>query len=208
MPGYADYDYLRDMFESFERYLSSHIQLAPHEVELICSLAIAKKIKRREAVLSEGEISKHMIFIASGLLRLFRRDESGKEFILKFSNENRWLMDRESYKYGQPSKVNIDALENSELLLWKKDDFDDLLARVPQFRRMMMELSSKNQIAEQTRLYNTMAATAEEKYQQFEKKQGAILNRVPLHMVASYLGLSRETLSRIRAQAVQKTNKA
>jgi CRP-like cAMP-binding protein len=192
------------MFESFEQYLISNIQLTPDEIELICNLAINRKVKRHEILLSEGETSKHMIFIVKGLLRLFRRDEKGKEFILKFSNENRWLSDRESYKYNQPSKVNIEALENSELLLWKKTDFDNLMVHIPAFRRMMMDLGSKNQIAEQTRLYNAMAATAEEKYLLFSQNQAAILNRVPLHMVASYLGLSRETLSRIRKQALQK----
>jgi len=195
------------MFESFEQYLASNIQLAPNELALICSLSQTRKMNRREVLLNEGEIARHMIFNAKGLLRLFRRDEKGKEFILKFCSENRWLVEKESYKYGRPSEVTIEALENTELLLWKKSDFDELMASIPRFRQMMKDLGLRNQLAEQARLYHTMTATAEEKYHRFAEKQEALLNRIPLHMVASYLGLSRETLSRIRKQDV-KTNGA
>lgn len=199
------YPYLRNMFLNFRQYLAANAEFTSDELDRICSLSIYKKLQRHEIPLNEGETARHMIFISKGLLRLFRRDEKGREFILKFSSENRWLTDRESYRYERPSKANIEALENCEILLWKKDDFELLLLQIPAFKHMMKELSAKNQAAVQARLYSTMAATAEEKYLQFSEKHPALLNRVPLHMVASYLGLSRETLSRIRKHAVQKS---
>lgn len=192
------------MFENFLKYLLTKNAFTPQQTELMRSLCIEKKVKKNQILLSEGETARHIIFISAGLLRLFRRDEKGKEFILKFGSENHWITDRESLRYERPAKANIQALEDSDLLLWKKEDFSQLLQQIPEFRTLMKDISAKSAIAEQARLYRTMAATAEEKYLHFSEKNAALLNRVPLHMIASYLGLTRETLSRMRRQSFYK----
>jgi len=153
--------------------------------------------------LREGEISPTH-FVTKGLLRLCRIDTGGNEHIIKFAHENRWVSDRESYLNNYPSTFNIRAIEHSDLLVWKKSDFDHLLSELPLFRQLMKHLSAKNQIANQNRFYKSISLTAEEKYIDIITHQLILYRRVPLHMIASYLGLSRETLSRVRKALTQR----
>jgi len=192
------------MFDIFKKYLSERATLTEAELCLIHSLSVKKKIAKRGFILRKGEISRHTNFVSKGLLRLYRTDHRGDEYILKFADENHWINDRESYLTGQPSTANIEAIEDSEILAWKKSDFDLLLNKIPAFKELMKNLSAKLQIASENRFYTSVSSTAEEKYLQFVIKYPAIFNRVPLQMVASYIGVSRETLSRIRRISVSK----
>lgn len=191
------------MFEVFEKYLTDQAPITSRQVQKICDHCEEKTIARHGFVLCEGEISP-TCFVTKGLLRLYRKDAELNERILKFSRENGWISDRKSYLNGTPSACNICAVEDSKILLWKKHDFDNLLNELPAFRQLMRDLSAKSQTAEQERLYNSISLSAEEKYLDFINKQPAICNRVPLHMVAAYLGLSRETLSRVRRRRVSR----
>ena len=192
------------MFDVFKNYLDAQVTLSEAEFARIKSLAIVKQFTKREFVLREGEVAGYTNFVTKGLVRLFQTDSHGNEYILKFAHECRWVNDRESYLSGQPAVANIEALEDSELLTWTKADFDLLLTEVPLFKELMKTLSAKNQIAAQQRLYASMSLSAEERYEQFIAGNPLIINRIPLHMIAAYLGVSRETLSRFRRQAVQK----
>ena len=112
------------MFEIFERYLTERIVLTDGQLNLIRSLSVEKKIARREFVLRKGETSRHTNFVAKGFLRLYRTDHKGDVYILRFADENHWINDRESYLTGRPSTANIEAIEDSGILTWKKSDFD------------------------------------------------------------------------------------
>lgn len=192
------------MFDVFERYISAKVTLTDQELSLIRSLLVEKKIAKREFVLREGEIARYLFFITKGLLRLLRPDDKGNEYILRFAAENNWLSDRESYVTGNPSNAYIDAIEDSEVLVWDKQDFHTLLKEIPALKQFMKELVGKSQIANQNRVFTTISDSAEEKYFRFIEKHPDTFNRVPLHMIASYLGVSRETLSRIRRHSVNK----
>jgi len=192
------------MFHTFQKYLSGRATLTSKELELVLSLSTEKKIAKRAFILREGEICCTQTFITNGLLRLFRTDDKGNEYTLRFAAENRWISDRESYVTGKPSNFNIEAIEDSGILVWKKEAFDFLLKELPVFKALMKSLSTKSQIANENRIYASISNSAEEKYLQFIEKQPGIFNRVPLHMVASYLGVTRETLSRIRKQLAHK----
>lgn len=186
------------MFEIFKRYLQEKIDLTDAQFDLIRSKSKERKIAKREFYLREGEISRHNTFVVKGLLRLFRIDEKGNEHIMRFAPENWWISDRESYNTGEPSKFMIDALEKSEVLIWTKEDSDFVYGEIPAFRTFGEGLFVESFIAYHNRIYNSISSTAEEKYENFVKTYPDIFNRVPLHMVASYLGVTRETLSRVR----------
>lgn len=192
------------MFEIFEKYLSEHISPTNKELMLIQSLSVQKKFAKQSFILSEGEISNSMIFIVKGLLKLSKIDNSGKEHILRFANENHWINDRESYLTGEPSHFNIEAIETSTVLIWKKSQFNYLMKEVPALKKLMKTLSAKKQIASQKRIYTFISHSAEERYYHFVESYPDVFNRVPLHMLASYLGVSRETLSRIRKRMTEK----
>jgi CRP-like cAMP-binding protein len=131
-------------------------------------------------------------------------DKKGQEHIMQFAPENYWTSDRESMASGMPSKYNIDAIEDSEILLLKKEDFEMLRKTIPAFNDFVNETLKKNVMVLQERIHVSISLSAEEKYSNFTSKYPAINNRVPLHMIASYLGVSAETLSRVRSQSSKK----
>ena len=123
---------------------------------------------------------------------------------MQFAPENYWTGDRESMDSGLPSKYNIDAIEDSEILLLKKEDFEIIRKTIPAFNDFVNETLKKNLVFLQERIHVGLSLSAEEKYSNFISKYPSISNRVPLHMIASYLGVSAETLSRVRSQSSKK----
>jgi CRP-like cAMP-binding protein len=192
------------MFDNFKNYLEDKITLSEQEIELIKSFSVLKKLRKRQYLLQEGDLWKHNAFISVGLLKTFSVDQKGQEHIMNFSPENHWTGDRESLTTGLPSEFNIVALEDSEIILIAKDDFDAICKQLPQFYNMANEIFHRSFLASQKRIHANISLSIEEKYQNFIQKYPSVANRIPQHMIASYLGISAETLSRIRAQSAKK----
>jgi len=188
------------MFEALVVYLREGAGLSDEELELVKQVTIEKKLRKRQYLLQEGDVSFYNCFVAKGCLRLYRIGKDGAEHILRFAIENWWMSDYESYNSGEPSKGHIDALEDCELLLIKKQDFDTLTNTITKFRLFREKLEARSYDASQRRILSNISETAEEKYLNFIKSYPKIYDRVPLHMIASFLGVSRETLSRVRQQ--------
>jgi len=192
------------MFDVFQNYLQSKITLSDTEIELIKSLSAIKKLRRRQFLLQEGDIWRFHAFVCSGFVKTYSVDDKGQEHIMNFSPENYWTGDRESLTTGNPSKYNIDAIEDSEILLIKKEDFERLCIQIPKFNELVNTILQKSFVVSQDRIHSNISLSAEDKYQNFIQKFPSIANRVPQHMIASYLGISPETLSRVRKPAVKK----
>ena len=192
------------MFEAFRKYISDKANLTDQELDMIEAVSVNKKLRRRQYLLQEGDVSRHATFIAKGCLRQYRLADDGTENIMRFGVENWWMSDRESYVTGQPSKSYIDCLEDSELIFWTKENFDLLQKQIPGLHAFIESLLARSFNAKENRIHAAISFTAEEKYNTFLKNFPDIFNRVPLHMIASYLGISRETLSRIRSQYAHK----
>ncbi len=188
------------MFKSFAAYLVEKAGLTNEELKLVEDVTVVKKLRKRQYLLQEGDICHYNCFIAKGCLRLYRIGKDGSEHILRFAVENWWMSDYESYNSSRPSKSNIDALENSELLLIEKQNLNALFKAIPKLQIFKERLETKNFDVSQNRILSNISETAEEKYDNFIKAYPEIYRRVPLHMIASYLGVSRETLSRVRQQ--------
>lgn len=188
------------MFEFFAKYLREKADLTDEELDLVQAVTVNKRLRKRQYLLQEGDICHYNCFIVKGCLRNYRVSEDGNEHILRFGVENWWVSDPESYNNGTKTKNNIDALEDSELLLIEKADFDKLVEKIPNFRSFRDKLKERSFDASQNRIMSHISDTAEQKYEGFIKNYPDIFNRVPLHMIASYLGVSRETLSRIRTK--------
>ncbi|MBL4675668.1 MAG: Crp/Fnr family transcriptional regulator [Mucilaginibacter sp.] len=132
------------------------------------------------------------------MLRTYAVDEKGNEHIIRFAMEDWWISDRESLLNETPSKFNIDAIEDSEVLLFDKTTMDRLMAELPAFGKMINEILNKSFITSQNRIYESISNTAEEKYHTFVERYPAFALRAPQAMIASYLGIKPETLSRLR----------
>ena len=187
------------MFEILAQYLKNNALLTDHEIEQFRARAIIKKLRKKQYLLQEGDICHYNSFIAKGCMRLYHVGNNGAEHILKFAVENWWIADYESYNSGNPAKNNIDALEDSELVMIEKNDLDELSKTIPNFQQFREKLDARSFDANQNRILSNISDTAEKRYENFIEKYPFFFNRVPLHMVASYLGLTRETLSRIRS---------
>lgn len=186
------------MQDSFEAYMTEEAHLTREELRQVYSLGGVKKIRRRQLWLQEGDVCIYKMFVTNGLLRQYRLSDTGSEHILRFSAENSWLVDLESFIYATPAKYNIEALEDSEAVVWTKENFHHLFHTIKSFREYMQRLLALGHLADHERIMMNISNTPEEKYEHFIRLFPDVFNRVPLHMVASYLGVSRETLTRLR----------
>jgi CRP-like cAMP-binding protein len=190
------------MFEVLFEKINEKISLSDEEMEICRSLFIPKKLRKRQYILQQDDICKNLVFVEKGILRSYRVDDKGNEHILQFAPEGWWISDIYSFLTGEISVYNIDAIEDSELLLITNSSLEQLYEKVPKFERYFRLLTQNNMVAMQRRLTYTLSSTAEEKYLQLQAAYPNIVSRVPQHMIASYLGLTPETLSRVRKKIV------
>lgn len=188
------------MFEFLQMKVNETINITDEEFEYAKTLFLPKKLRKKRLLLQDGDVCIYTTFVEKGLLRSFTIDEKGNEHILQFGMQGWWVADLYSFLTGEPSEYNIEALEDSELLLITKSSWDLLLDEVPAFERYFRILIQNNLIATQRRLMGTMSTTAEERYQKLLQDFPDITQSVPQHMIASYIGVTRETLSRLRSQ--------
>lgn len=192
------------MFSVFREYLSAKIQLSDEAYKMIESVSIIKKMRKHQYLAQEGDIWRYNAFVCQGLLRTYRVDDKGVEHIINFAMENWWIGDRESLASGKPSSFNIDALEDSVVLLINKENFEHLCKTLPALNNLVLTIINNSFIASQNRINSFLSYTGEEKYLYFRDKYPGFALRVPQQMIASYLGMTPETLSRIKRQLSKK----
>jgi CRP-like cAMP-binding protein len=193
------------VYDVFKFYLDSKISLTEAQHELIFSSSVVKKLRKMQYLLQEGDICKSNAFVSKGLLRTYSVDEKGVEHVISFAMENWWTGDRESLMSGKPSRFNIDAIEDSEIVLIEKQKFDAICNEIPAFNSMVNDIIQRSFIASQTRIHEAISSSIEEKYENFVQRYPSFASRLPQSMIASYLGITRETLSRIRHKMAKKS---
>ena len=186
------------MYELLHQKISEIITVTDDEFEYCKTLFQPKKLRKKQFLLHEGEECRYTAFVEKGILRSYTIDEKGSEHILQFAMEGGWIADLYSFLTNEPSTYNIEALEGCELLLITKPSWDLLFEKIPAFEKYFRIILQNNLIATQKRLMGSLSETAEEKYEKLVASYPGHLQKLPQHMIASYLGITRETLSRIR----------
>jgi CRP-like cAMP-binding protein len=186
------------MFAAFEEYLMSKAAFTRAEMQQIQAVSTLKSLHKRQFLLHAGEVWAYNAFVTSGCLRSYTIDAKGAEHILNFAVENWWTGDRQSLTSGQPSAYNIDAVEDSAVLLIKGEDFNQLRHAIPALNDLVNTVLHNSFMASQNRIHASISYSAEEKYRDFLQNYPSLALRIPQHMVASYLGMTTETLSRVR----------
>lgn len=184
----------------FKSFLTSNVgDLETHAKELL-SQCNHLTVKKNTLLLQEGQINSKSYFVESGLLRQFSIDNKGKEHIIQFAPENWFVSNRESEFLNKPSSYFIEAIEDSIVLVIEKKLVEKLSHANPQFAEFNTQLLHKHIANLQKRITQLQSNTALERYLDFIKSYPDLLLRVPQTYVASYLGITPESLSRVRKE--------
>ena len=188
----------------FTEFLTSKINADQSVLNQLLGQCQRKKIKKGTFLIFAGDFCDSTFFVEKGLLRQYSIDSKGKEHILQFAPEGWLVTDRESMFFNKPSKFNIEALEDTEVFTLNLSMLEKLEQEIPNFATFNNELLNNHIRHLQNRINLLLSATAEERYVSFIKMYPDILARVPQLMVASYLGITPESLSRVRKELVAK----
>lgn len=190
------------MYQQIEKVLSTFIDLDQSEFDYFTSKLQVKLLKRKELLLREGQVCNNSYFINKGCLRYFYNVD-GEEITGQFFFENGWYADYGSYLSGKPSDQNIEALESTELLVLSKKDLDKLFVEIPKFEKFGRLMAEKAFMGMRQYAEMLTKETPEERYLNLVKDRPKVIQRVPQHYIASYLGIKAPSLSRIRKRIAE-----
>lgn len=188
------------MYEQLAQYIHKKIIVNEEEMEMILSQFKSLKLKKNELVLRQGQTSKRTFFIEKGCLRIFFINEEGQDATRHFSFENQFATALVSFITGNPSEEFIQAVEPTEVLYINHDNFYYLFDVIPQWEKFYRDYLEKAYVNNTNRLMSFLTQDATEKYRQLLEENPIIVKRLPNKMVASYLNLSQETLSRLKSK--------
>jgi CRP-like cAMP-binding protein len=192
------------MFSLLRTHIEKRMHLTEEEFNICTKFFIPKTIRKHQFLLNEGDICKNFGFVNSGCLREYTIDKKGIEHIIQFAIADWWISDLNSFLSGLPATYNIDALQDSEVLLLEKSSRDELLDACPKMERFFRLLLEANYIATRQRVADSLSETAEGRYLKFVKTYPKLLEQIPQSQIASYLGITPQSLSRIRKELTPK----
>jgi CRP-like cAMP-binding protein len=192
------------MYDLILKNIARFIQLTPAETDRFTSVLKPRTLRKRQYLVQAGDVFRYECFVNKGSLRTYHVDNNGQEHIVMFAFEDWWTGDMYSFLSGQPALYNVDALEDTELLLIEKKQLEQLYIDIPKFDRFFRILLQNAYISMQRRISDNMSLTAEERYLDFINRYPHFEQRLSLKQIASYLGIAPESLSRIRRQMAGK----
>lgn len=185
--------------------LNKHSTINEREFELIEKVLTKRFIKKRKDLLTEGDICKNLYFVEKGCLRSYTVDKEGIEHVVQLVIEEHWIGDLYSFITQTPGTINIEAIEDSEIWILPYQELEKLYDEIPALEKFFRKLFQRAYVAVQQRLNATKNTSAEERYRELIRQTPHIAQRVPLIYIASYLGITPESLSRIRKLMFSKT---
>lgn len=191
-------------FDVLRAYLHARATFTDDEFEFIRTRFVPATLRVGEFLQRGGEVSTHAAFVAAGCVRSYVIDAKGKEHIVQFAPETWWLADPISLANGTPSQYFIDAVEDSALLLIDPASHEMVVQQVPGYAAAFRKGLQRHAAAKDQRIVKSMSASAQDRYLDFLATYPSLASRVPQWMLASYLGVSPETVSRIRARLARK----
>jgi CRP-like cAMP-binding protein len=191
-------------FDTLRAYLEERATFTDADVALVRELCVDMTLAEGEFLQRAGEPAKWASFVAKGCLRSYVIDAKGKEHIVQFAPETWWLADSISLMSGAPSQYFIDAIEPTDVIVLDVPSHQRLIEQVPGYAAAFRTGLQKHAAAKDQRIVRTLSATAEERYLEFVETYPSIALRVPQWMLASYLGVTPETVSRIRKNRSRK----
>ncbi|MDO6434536.1 Crp/Fnr family transcriptional regulator [Flavitalea sp. BT771] len=186
------------------QHVGKHVSLEKEEAAYFISLLQEVKVPKKGLVLKEGQLCKTISFVNAGALRAYHINKEGKETTVMFALPDWWITDMFCFIHLRPAILNIEAIESSSIFQLKKDDLDTLYLKVPKFERFFRILMQNAYIREQLRMIEKLSLPAEERYIHFLDKYPLIAEKITQKQIASYLGITPEFLSTIRANRAKR----
>lgn len=187
------------------RNIEKHITLDREEADYFISLLQEEEIPKKAIVLKEGELCRSISFVHEGALRAYHINNEGKETTIMFAMPDWWITDMFCFINQQPAMLNVEAIVPSHIFQLKKDDLEKLYLRVPKFERFFRILMQNAYIREQLRMIENLSLPAEQRYTNFLEKYPQIAQKITQKQIASYLGITPEFLSSLRANRAKRT---
>ena len=182
----------------------SAIQLRIEDKEYIKSRFQSRKMVKRQYLLHQGDVCRYIGYIVSGSCKMYSIDDKGHEHIIRLGVDGYWLGDYESFYLSAPSRYHIIMMEDTRLMLIDKKDLQELIDNVPAIDVLIKNMNIHCIISTQNRIHASISLSAEGKYNELLKTHPIFFKRFPQTMIASYLGISPETLTRIRRSQLSK----
>ena len=181
-------------------YINKHIDLTVEEEAFLTSKVTYRKYLKGQYIVQQGDVCKYECFVVSGCTKTFFVDEQGQEHIVMFAIEDWWASDMGSYITQTPADFNVQCIENTEFVMFSYDDIEDLYREIPKLERFFRLIIERAFVASQKRLVRNFSLSAKDRYLYFKNQYPKIEQRIPQYMIASYLGITKEFLSKIKGQ--------
>lgn len=182
--------------------ISKYITLADTEIEYLESKVFIRKYLKGQYIVQQGDVCKYECYVLSGCTKTFYVDQEGQEHIIMFSIEDWWTSDMGSFISQTPADFNVQCLENSELIMISHDVVDELYKAIPKLERFFRKIVERAFVASQKRIVRNFSMSAKDQYLYFREQYPLIEQRIPQYMIASYLGITKEFLSKIKSQLI------
>jgi len=191
-----------DKFKPLLDYINRVIDLTEEEEQILTSLISSRKLLKGQYFLQQGDVCKYSGFVISGCTKTFYVDEEGQEHVVMFSIEDWWTSDMGSYIAQKPADFNVQCLENTELIQFSYENQQKMMQEIPKLERFFRIIVQRALVASQKRIVRNMSMSAKERYLFFRKEYPKMEQRIPQYLIASYLGITKEFLSKIKSQLI------
>lgn len=188
------------MVQNLIEHINSITPLTIEEEGIVAELVREKTLARKQFLHREGEVAQYSAFVVEGCLRSYAIDRNGFEHILQFAPANWWISDMYSFVKNKPSELNIDALLETKVLLLSRSCQVSIFDRIPKLERYFRILTENALAASNHRTINYLSLPAKIRYEKFCTMYPTLINTIPQKSVASYIGITPEFLSKLRAE--------
>jgi CRP-like cAMP-binding protein len=186
--------------QSLLKYIRNFVNLTEAEEVILTSKVSFRKYLKGQFIVQQGDICKYSSFLVSGCTKTFFVDDKGQEHIVMFAIEDWWTSDIGSFITQLPADFNVQCLENTEVFQFSFLDQEALYQSIPKLERLFRKMIEKHVVSSQKRILRGLSLSAKEQYLFFKQEYPTIEQRVPQYMVASYLGITKEFLSKIKKE--------
>ena len=185
------------MYKEFRNHIEKITILTDEEFDFVYSHFTTKKLKKHQFLVQEGEYVLNDFWVVKGLVKAYHNDANGKQHIIQFALEDWWITDYQAYFNQTQSTLTVDCLEDTEVLCLTLENREKICSELHKIEHFFRKKSNSGYVALQRRILSFLSENAKERYEQFLIQYPSLLQRIPKTLIASYLGVSRETLSRL-----------